>query len=311
MTDRRSSSPTYELFSRRDKAAGRVVEPLTPEFRNRVISLCGRSFPQYNHFWDRVWGSKVDTRFWLRIHDSLVYLHGHSDLSSLIGISRGGDAITFLRECSVEHFFDFVELIFRSVPVRSSRDVSRMEAIVENINEFLRLDSLPYHLTEVSHSLSAARPQIGAFPQIIRREHETLHYLAIQPALALLTGRIFESANEEFLEALSDYRKGEYADCIAKCGSAFESVMKIICDEKQWQYQQADTVERLLNRILDSTSMGSFFKQPIMLIATIRNRLSSAHGAGVEPRKPEKHVAQYVINSTAAAILLLVEECKI
>ena len=286
MTDRRSSSPTYELFSRRDKAAGRVVEPLTPEFRNRVISLCGRSFPQYNHFWDPVWGSKVDTRFWLRIHDSLVYLHGHSDLSSLIGI-------------------------FRSVPVRSSRDVSRMEAIVENINEFLRLDSLPYHLTEVSHSLSAARPQIGAFPQIIRREHETLHYLAIQPALALLTGRIFESANEEFLEALSDYRKGEYADCIARCGSAFESVMKIICDEKQWQYQQADTVERLLNRILDSTSMGSFFKQPIMLIATIRNRLSSAHGAGVEPRKPEKHVAQYVINSTAAAILLLVEECKI
>ena len=59
---------------------------------------------------------------------------------------------------------------------------------------------------------------------------------------------------------------------------------------------------------MEKTRLESFFKQPMMLIATIRNRLSSVHGAGTEPRDVPKHVAQYTINATASAILLLVEE---
>ena len=84
--------------------------------------------------------------------------------------------------------------------------------------------------------------------------------------------------------------------------------MKIICDGRKWSYRQNDTAEPLLNTILDKSSLDSFFKQPLVIIATIRDRLSSAHGAGREARAVSKHVAQYVINATAAAILLLVEE---
>jgi hypothetical protein len=55
--------------------------------------------------------------------------------------------------------------------------------------------------------------------------------------------------------------------------------------------------------------MESYFDQPLLLIATMRNRLSSSHGAGAQPRVVPAHRARYVINATAAAILLLVEEC--
>ena len=84
--------------------------------------------------------------------------------------------------------------------------------------------------------------------------------------------------------------------------------MKVICDRKKWPYKQTNTAETLLNIIFGKTGMESFFNQPIMLVATMRNRLSSAHGAGTEPRNVAKHLAQYTINATASAILLLVEE---
>jgi hypothetical protein len=44
-------------------------------------------------------------------------------------------------------------------------------------------------------------------------------------------------------------------------------------------------------------------------IATLRNKLGSAHSAGTQQRSVSQHLAKYAINATAAAILLLVEEC--
>ena len=84
--------------------------------------------------------------------------------------------------------------------------------------------------------------------------------------------------------------------------------MKIICEQKGWSYEQNDTAATLLDNIFQEIDLDGFFKQPLMLVATIRNRLSSAHGAGAEQREVPDHVAQYAINATAAAILLLVEE---
>ena len=49
----------------------------------------------------------------------------------------------------------------------------------------------------------------------------------------LLRDKSFTSADQEFIEALEDYRKGDYGDCLTKCGSSLESTMKIICDRKK------------------------------------------------------------------------------
>ena len=306
-------SQVFGVFSRRPKATGRTTKPLTVEFRNRVLLLCNKTlsdpihFPGYPNIHD----------FWSEIHTKLQYLHGRPTLTGRHAGSVEEDAISFLLNCSDEHFLDFVELIFTNVNDSN---------LVKSVNEFFDVDGLPYRLTDFRFSplrrvhpstigLPSSDPDAGvrvheleASPQVICVENEAIHQMAIEPTLTFLTHPAFVQANEELLEALRHYRKGEYRDCVLKCGSSFESVMKIICDRKQWPYQQTDTASKLLNTILSQTALDSFFEQPIMLIATIRNRLSTAHGAGTQQKTISKHVANYVINATASAILLLVDE---
>jgi hypothetical protein len=45
-----------------------------------------------------------------------------------------------------------------------------------------------------------------------------------------------------------------------------------------------------------------------MLVARMRNRLSSSHGGGSSVRTVDQHVAQYALNATTAAIVLLVQD---
>ena len=85
------------------------------------------------------------------------------------------------------------------------------------------------------------------------------------------------------------------------------------CNEGHLQSQGlalANDAGKLLSIIIPRTSLPQFFKQPLIHIATIRNQLGSSHGAGTQPRNVPKHVAQYTINVTASAILLLVEEAR-
>ena len=265
------------------------------EFRNRVILLCSRTF---------------DENFWFETRDNLVYLYGREILTCKFAYSPKDSVIDFLFKCKGEHFLDFIEIIFK---YRSIAEINR-NVIVDSVNTFLNVDNLPYSLTEfvssgsIYHAGNRRELVVKAYPRVIRRESTVVHSTAIEPTIKLLENPIFSSANSEFLEALSHYRKGEYPDCISKCGSSFESVMKVICERKKWSYNQTDTAGVLLENILDKSELDGFFKQPLMLISTIRNRLSSAHGAGTQQRVVPKHIAHFTINATASAILLLVDE---
>ena len=57
----------------------------------------------------------------------------------------------------------------------------------------------------------------------------------VRPALAILAHPDFANANKEFIEGWDDFKKSDFDDCLVKCGSCFESVMKIICDKKGWK----------------------------------------------------------------------------
>ena len=179
-----------------------------------------------------------------------------------------------------------------------------VEALIDNLNTFLEIDGLPYYLTRFTFSDNG----IETYPTFIRRDSDILHKRAIEPALSLLSASDFREANKEFRGALEDHRKGDYGDCVVKCGSSFESVMKIICEQRGWPPQR--DAGKLLNTVLSKTDLPKFLKQPLFQTATIRNELGSAHGAGDSPREVSKRLAQYTINVTASAILLLVEETK-
>ena len=300
----------FNVFSRRHVTKPTAAKPLTPEFRNRALMLCRDTFSpnESNHYTDTL-GS-----FWLEIHQKLQYVHGRPHLSATNVTDQIEDAHLFLQKCDDEHFFDFLELIFKADCLwAASIDEDRL---VQDYNLLLEADDLPYALTGfvrekgTSYLFGQERENIQttSWPRVILRENQAEYAEMIRPTLTLLAEPNYAGANLEFLDAITDYRKGDYGDCLVKCGSAFESVMKLICDRKKWPYKQTDTASALLDTILPRTNLDTFFSQPIMLIATMRNRLGSAHGAGSQPKAPPKHFARYAINATASAILLLVDE---
>ncbi|MCX6178617.1 MAG: hypothetical protein NT163_04495 [Chlorobiales bacterium] len=294
-------SNLFNVFSRREVPAEKTERrPLSPTFRNRLIMLLQ----------DQLNGSFE--HFITILHRRISYLHGKVRLTDSKS-QPYEDLLQFLWVCSDEHFLDVIELIFRSdLPGISWPD----NALVPSINQFFQIDNLPYHLTgytmekfdTISHGTPTSGMQIAEFPRIIRKDCEILHQNAIEPALGLLTGSAFQHANKEFLAALEDHRKGDFGDCLTKCGSAFESVMKVLCDKSSITFKQTDTASVLLKALLANGQLEGFWEQPLILIATLRNRLSSSHGAGTQPKPVPEHVATYMVNATASAMLLLSEE---
>ena len=326
MTNKIDLSPIFDVYSMREQPAGAETKALTQEFKNRIWLFCKEMVPPYDHYSQA--GHKI-ADYWMTLRDKLRYRHGLIHLADRNRYNPVGEVRKFLSECSDEHYLDFIEMFFQSEDLAEYFTDDELQEAVDNINKFFELDDLPYILTGFaivrpsealqilgmpSSMLSLPPPIeppiIEAYPQIIRRDSEVLHETAIKPTLALLSHPSFTSANEEFLDALKDFRDGDYRDCVVKCGSSLESVMKVICDQKGWSYQQTDAASKLISEIIPRTALDPFFEQPIVLIATIRNRLSSAHGAGTQQKAVSRHVASYVINATASAILLLVEETK-
>lgn len=303
----------FKVFSRRTRHPKPIERPLTETFRNRVLLLCRDTFSGATEEYSQ---GDYTHEFWSDTHKKLQYLHGRPRLSSAAVTTEVEDTLAFLLGCSDDQFLDFVELIFQVECL--GKVCSDKERLVKEVDRFFELEDLPYALTSFVHDkgqeyfFGKEREvlRVVAYPQVIRREDQVLHATAIAPALTLLTDTAFTSANREFLEALADYRKGDYGDCLSKCGSSFESVMKIIYDRKGWPYQQSDTASTLLRTILPRTGLDPFFEQPLLVVGTLRNRLSKAHGAGTQQRAVPKHVARFAVNATAAAILLLVEEAS-
>ena len=280
-----------KVFSKRSQVPFIAIKPLTAEFKNRVLMLC-RDSQNYSG--------------WDELHKKMAYLHGRPVLTTNSSyVDAAQDTIDFLINCSDEDFLDFVELTFQTGMLSYDQ--------VGVLNEFLLFEDLPYAVSEAvfqrEDDTYRGSYRLVEFPQIIRRDDEFLHTNSTEPTLKLLAAPGFDSAEREFMQAHKHFRLGEYNECLTDCGSALESVLKIICERKRWSYSQADTAKRLLDNIFENIELGKFFKEPIMLIATLRNRVSSAHGAGSEKRIVSKHIAQFALNATASSILLLVEHC--
>ena len=307
-------SSIFNVFSKRDKLMEDKGVSLTPEFRNRIIKLWLDTFPKES---ESRWVLDRPS-LWREVYDKLIFSLGTLRLSVTQEATHYiNDLGNFLGECSDEHFLDFIELSFQSSAIRDSS--VHVQDIIDAVNRFFQHDDLPYRLTDFVYAPERRRPgsrlplgyqehSLQSYPQIVRRDSDVLHETAIEPALTILREPAFSSANKEFLEALMDYRKGDYEDSVTKCGSSFESVMKVICKQKGWPVDRE--AAKLLNSILRNTELPPFLKQPLIQIATIRNELGSAHGAGAQPRRVSKHLAQYTINLTASAVLLLIGEVK-
>jgi hypothetical protein len=305
----------FDVFSRRPEGVAKQNLDVPKTTKSRIIQ-----------FWRAQFGGSIFSEeswqaFWAEILGVLQLRVG----TPLIHEAFGGPptapgphhALRYVLEGSGEHFLDFLEDLFRT-KTYSGMDIDP-ERFISDINHIMQLDNLPYHLTSFAmetkpigyQGSKATRTTITAFPKVIMKESEVLHATAMEPALQLLRDPLFANANAEFLKALEDYRKGDFTDCLTKCGASFESFMKIICDKKGCAYKQTDTASVLVKAILANTNLENYFEQLLMIVATLRNRLSSAHGAGATAKNVTQHVAQYAVNVTASAMLLLAQETNV
>lgn len=303
----------FDVFSRRSGSLASSGCDVPTATRNRVVLWCNEAFSN-----SRTQDSSGDysSEFWHQVHRLLRYRHGRFQLygGARPPASPVEDSVAFLTTCRGEEFLDFLEYIFH---VDCLFHVALPEnQLVDELNDLLRQDDLPYHVTNmaketVEETINGRKAKVVktvAYPRVIMRENDVLHSETIVPALTLLQRPAFKTANVEYLEALEDYRKGDFGDSLAKCGSCFESVLKILCDRKGWPYRQTDTASSLVRTVLDNTSLDNYFEPVLMIVATLRNRLSKSHGAGPSMRKVPRHLARYALHASAAAILLLLEE---
>lgn len=316
MLKRRLTS-IFGSFSHRQRLADRSHKPdqISDRLRSRVLLL----------YRDLVSGGWVShpfaaaedrgPEFLGEVHNSLQHLYGRDKLSNSPARNYLQDLNAFLDRCDAAQFFDFLELSFKA---DGTRFVMRDEnEVVDAVNELFRVERAPYQLTRMVKANEEGRDGSGvmpggtyirtvAYPQVIRIDETITHAEAIEPALDVLGAPHFEVPNLELRAALEEYRRGRYGDCLTKCGSAFESVLKVLCGGTSSPSLDGESVASLMKRVVADSPLDSFFEQPLLLIATMRNRLSSSHGGGTVQRTPSRYVAQYAITSTAAAIVLLV-----
>lgn len=313
-------SKIFGVFSKRREHL--EFQHVVPEStRVRVVMFCQELFSNQHSAAYSSHGNYTG-EFLEENHRSFRYRHGRMLLSEARVRTPQEDTLEFLMACKGEEFLDFLEEVFQvGCWCRIAYSPDRA---VDDINSLLRQDSLPYYLTgfvrETGREVAKGGPFAGeeheftkviATPKIIMRESEVLHIRAIQPALELLRRPEFFTANKEYMAALEDYRKDDFGDCLTKCCSAFESVLKIICTRKKWPYSQNDPAGPLVKKFLEYAKLDKFFDPMLMTPAVLRNKLSASHGAGIQTKQVSRHVAMYALNTTASAIIFVTQEVEL
>jgi hypothetical protein len=305
----------FDVFSARPEAASKPKHPVAESTRTRILMWCQEVFGNKRAYYS---SGDYSEQFWNEIHRFLRFRIGQMQLSPHPR-SAPADAIQYVMTCPGEQFLDFLEDMFR---VDCYFHVGLPdEQVVEELNALLRKDGLPYHVTDfikqTAREVVTGGPFGGgehdvirtiAHPKVIMRENEVVHSQAIRPVLELLQRPEYSNASSEYLTALEDYRKDDFGDCLTKCGSAFESVLKIICHRKGWPYKQTNNAGQLVQTFLNYTKLDPYFDQPLMTTAVLRNKLSTSHGAGAQNKQVPRHVALYALNVTASAILFVTQE---
>jgi hypothetical protein len=256
---------------------------------------------------------RILNRF-IRIHGSTCLLTSQNDIFQY-----------FMSSSNNEHILDIIEIALQECPLGFQKDKND---VIENINSILEEESSIFYLTkyvneEDINNFSTPKlrldnysidPQIyptipiEIYPIIAIKQNNLVQQICIIPMIDFLSKPSCKIPNQEMLEALEFFKKQKYDDCITRCGQSFESVLKLICDKKGYQYDNfSATATNLLKVCKDNQLFDNFYENMFISTATIRNKISSAHGKQSTTFVCTKAKAEHAIAVTAAHILLLAE----
>ena len=248
---------------------------------------------------------------WETIHNIVVREHGVLQLGRQSRIDQRCEEY-LLETNSISLALDLVEVSFSYIDdvVRGLDDrIRRLRGIritpqdaIDELNERFRRAGVGYQFEGGS---------------IFRVDSELIHTEVVRPTLRYLNQRGFEGPRDEFLRAHAHYRAGETKDAITDANNAFESTLKVICEQRKWQFANGSRASELLKVIRRNGLLPEYLDNSFdQLAATLRSGLpkvrseEGAHGQGAIPRETPTHVAAYALHLAAAKILFLVEANK-
>jgi len=275
--------------------------------QERIASRGQRSTGQFNDH------TQENARFWKEAVSKLREWYGALDGVFIQTDTDTAAGIKHLMACSPERALDFVELCLATIPRENQAAMSTAT------NELFDEVGLAYQITpptdipypapkSCAETLSESLGILARIPpHVIPRSDSVTHTEIVAPALRVLSDPLFAVANSELLNAFADHRAGRHADVITACGSAFESVLKTICDAKGWAYDgDKDTCSRLVNACQSQGLFPSFYGDIFKQVGTVRNKLGAAHGRGPTAMyKVEPAHAEHLLHLVCSHILLL------
>ena len=296
------------LFSKRQKKLrGEVPEVYTYDDLND--NLRTQIIYAFNDAFDKNNGKKVRDVY-EEIRKILLREYGLLFLANNQYDNPEDDFLKFyFKEDDFEKVIDAIELIckfidykIRKNPWDYSQRFNPDQALIE-INERFKEHGIGYSYEN---------------GEIIRVDSTFVHSEITKPTIALLWNEKFSGANEEYMKAHDHYLHGRNKECLNDCLKSFESVLKTICKEKKWQFNQSDTSKKLIkicfeNELVPSFTQNQFTSLQNLLesgIPTIRNKLGG-HGQGTEKITVDDIMTRYALNLTGSNIIFLINQSNI
>lgn len=289
----------HSLFSKRGQALPKsfTYDKLPQKLRAQLVHLMKATLGQF----EDMYGTKHPA-YYDQVRKVVAEEHGRLTLSEQPKPALDVLSCIYLSE-EVPLVLDIVETainVLRRQPQRLDGMAlhykgRKLSDAIDDLNHRFRENGVGYEFNE------------GA-GKLIRIDGLLTHRELIQPVLSLLTAPHFKTANAEFIAALQDYRQGQYGDALTKCCSAYESVLKVICDRNGWAYPDKATVGPLVKATIAGAGLDPCYEQILLSPGILRNRMSTAHGGGSVPRKTEEHQFKYALHLTAAAMQFLAEQ---
>ena len=175
-----------------------------------------------------------------------------------------------------------------------------VESAIDELNYRLRQHSLGYEFIN---------------GRLIEKTNEQIHKEVIKPALNLLHNKKFKGAEQEYFQAFDFYKAGKNKDAILNAIKAFESVLKTICKEMKYSYDnEKDTAKQLLQHLTDNNFYPAYLESHLTGIRTtlesgaptLRNK-KAGHGQGQDIVDVSDEYVEYALNLVATNIVLLVK----
>lgn len=268
-----------------------------------IVDTIGTRTNSRTHYVDR--GSrplKPETVYdfmWSRVCDELAIVdEGETPRGGVYELCHGK-----AEKYSVPDLLTFVEIAFRILdllPESYSYDYGCFltgEQAVKKLNRRFREYDLGYAF-EVD--------------RIVRVDSQFIHAQVVDPALRLLVDASFGGAQAQFLNAHTHFKQGRNDDAIMNAGRAFESTLKHICDEMEWEHSPTPQAKELIRVVSENGLFPSWHQTQLGALGTLLTALPTARNkeaghARTTVQEAPDDVAKLALHLCATNIVFAVE----